>query len=225
MVIEILKIGKVITNMGYLPSKRIFLDMINGGYDLTDGIRFQGRTYKDSQLYKVKEELDLEFVEIDLLEHRGYLDDKKDLEVKDIVYGSTGISIMEILTTYDFEMVSENIHLKLRDINLLENLLIAWMYKVDTELTYDTGLYHDTEEYTDIYRSTELVLEHKDSSITLELSYDVDEGSKVVSVTYGNPEDIEKLISNPDRNSIVLNKLDELLRQVSEFRVSPEEEY
>lgn len=223
MVIDILKLGKTNTNLGYVRDKNalIYLGRSEGdsewGYTLED--------YDKSVIYKAKEILDITFNELDILKDPELLEKIKDLSIVNADSNEDEHqTVKEFLSCFTRSEDYSSMLPDLSELDLTGNILAGHLTGCPVELYQSINIYYlDPEDDTyDGYSVTSAnvgyrIINGKAEYIfecTLGIYADEEESEIAFQFTL-NQDELDELLQTDDPNQIIYSKFVKSLQEVA----------
>lgn len=220
MVIDILKLGKTNTNLGYVRDKNalIYLGSTEGdcewGYTLVD--------YDKNIIYKAKDIFDITFNELDILKDPKLLEKIKDLKIIDVDSSRDGQrTVKEFLSCFTRSDDYVNILPDLSELDLTGNILIGHLTGCPIENYQSINIYYlDPEDgeysvssasvgYRTINGKAEYIFEY-----TPGIYADEEENTVAFQFTLDQDE-LDQLLRTDDSNQVIYDKFATALKSVA----------
>lgn len=223
MVIDILKMGKTNTNLGYVRDKNalIYLGSSEGdcewGYTLID--------YDKSLIYKAKEILDITFNELDILKDPKLLEKIKDLNIVNAdSAGDEHPTVKEFLSCFTRSEDCSSMLPDLSELDLTGNILAGHLTGCPVELYQSINIYYlDPEDDTyDGYSVTSANVGYRTINGKAEYIFECtpgiyadEEESKIAFQFTLDQDELDGLLETDDPNQIIYAKFVKSLQEVA----------
>ena len=220
MVIDILKMGKINTNLGYVRDKNalIYLGRSEGdcewGYTLID--------YDKSLIYKAKEILDITFNELDILKDPKLLEKIKDLNIVNADSSEDEHpTVKEFLSCFTRDEDYANTLPNLNELDLTGNILIGHLTGCPIENYQSINIYYlDPEDGT--YSVTSADVGYRTVNGKAEYIFEYtpgmfeDEGASKVAFQFTLDQDeLDQLLQTDNHNQVIYTKFVKALKEVA----------
>ena len=219
MLIQMLKLGNTQTNIGFVKDKQELIGLGDTGGDYEYG-RYT-INYNESQLYKAKDIIGLEFEEIDVLQHRELLKSLKGKSFLDMELNRTQ-DLYEYLSTYTNELNSD-FYKDLDEIDFLGNVLFGYLTGTHICLRYDINVYNKDEDDCESVSVGDISVSYHGVSIDISLDLclndifqDNYEEDNIVITLNLESDVIEELLKDDNRNMKVIEMLSSKLKEVTD---------
>ena len=164
MLINMLKLGNVQTNVGMVEGKCVLLGLERFGGDSEWG--WYTINYTESPLYIGREVLDLQFEEVDLLEHPNLIWEivgKKLIAIESADPNKK--DAVEYISNHTLLSVNEDVSREIGNIDLLGNALFSYIANVDMGLCYTVSTYYNEGDNEYSSSTGYVTIEHQNGVI------------------------------------------------------------
>lgn len=218
MLVQMLKLGNTQTNVGLVEGKTVLLGLEREGGDSDWG--YYTIDYTKSPLYIAKDVLDLQFEEVDLLEHADLIQKLKGKELIALEYDNMK-DVIEYISNHTLQSSDEEASKEIGNIDLLGNALFSYLANVNMSLLYDVSIYYNEGDNEYSSDTGDITIEHQNGVIRFKVDlrtdtffageYAVDNIEFTITL---EKEEIEALLKDKDRNlkakEMIISKLKEL---------------
>lgn len=220
MLINMLMLGNVQTNVGMVEGKSDLLGLEREGGDSDYG--YYTIDYTKSPLYIAKDVLDLQFEEVDLLEHTDLIQVLKGKELITLDYDNRK-DVIEYISNHTIDLVNESICKEIDSIDLLGSALFSYIAKVDMSLLYDVNIYYNEGDNEYSSSTSDITIEHQNGVIRFKVDLcrtdifaDEDAVDNIEFTITLEKEEIEALLKDRDRNLKAKEMITSKLKELSE---------
>lgn len=220
MVIDILKLGKTNTNLGYVRDKNalIYLGSTEGdcewGYTLED--------YDKSILYKAKDIFDITFNELNILKDPKLLEKIRDLNIVNAdSAGDEHPTVKEFLSCFTRSEDYANALPDLNELDLTGNILIGHLTGCPIENYQSINIYYlDLEDGTYSVTSADVGYRTVNGKAEYIFEYtpgmfEDEEASNITFQFTLDQDELDKLLETDDPNQIIYAKFVKALKDVA----------
>lgn len=220
MVIDILKLGKTNTNLGYVRDKNalIYLGSTEGdcewGYTLVD--------YDKNIIYKAKDIFDITFNELDILKDPKLLEKIKDLNIINAdSSGDEHPTVKEFLSCFTRSDDYVNILPDLNELDLTGNILAGHLTGCPVELYQSINIYYrDPEDGTHSVTSANVGYRTINGKAEYIFEYTpdmfADEGESKIAFQFTLDQDeLDQLLQTDNHNQVIYDKFVTALKGIT----------
>ena len=223
MLVQMLTLGNTQTNVGLVEGKCVLLGLERFGGDSEWG--WYTINYTESPLYIGREVLDLQFEEVDLLEHPNLIWEivgKKLIAIESADPNKK--DVVEYISNHTLLSVNEDVSREIGNIDLLGNALFSYIANVNMGLCYTVSTYYNEGDNEYSSSTGYITIEHENGVIRFKVDLcltnifaDEDAVDNIEFTITLEKEEIEALLKDKNRNlkakEMIISKLKELTEE------------